>query len=459
MSTTKGVRRTPAVKMLDAAVAVATRGGRARKSLAVRALDSAPFLMSLVVAFAATLVSTATFAYAVPDSCTAPPCGGPNAGASAPGNGPSQVPPGHDPNHTPPGHDPGHCPPGQSDQPECQQASPSVAPTGGPTSAPTTPPSADPTTPPTGGPTSAPTTSPSTGPTTSLSPGPTAPPATSGSTSTPTPSPSVPPVIPTPTAPPGLDPETDGSAGAGGPPRGDAGMPPEPPTALPPPAAEPGPGPAAPVGPGVPPDPPGDAPPAGDDHEPSEGGAGVGPEPAPTPDPLDTAVPVPSTSPPRDDARDAPVSSDKPGDKPAGDVLDPVAGEPVPAGALPLATAVQMALAEAAAPDSGPPTARDVRRDSSAEGRRGRSGRLDAAGAVPPAFAPLPTQVLGDRWPSLEVLAETAIETVRRFGFPILLMLLVGLYLVAQGKFDDKDPKLVKAPVRRDPEIFFERAG
>jgi hypothetical protein len=58
-----------------------------------------------------------------------------------------------------------------------------------------------------------------------------------------------------------------------------------------------------------------------------------------------------------------------------------------------------------------------------------------------------------------QVAAEVAVEvgrrTVRHGGYPLASALAMVLFLVAQGRFDRRDPKLALAPVHRDPYLRF----
>ena len=51
-------------------------------------------------------------------------------------------------------------------------------------------------------------------------------------------------------------------------------------------------------------------------------------------------------------------------------------------------------------------------------------------------------------------LAESALEAVRAFAFPLILTILVGAFLVIQHRVDRREPKLVFAPVETDLLIF-----
>lgn len=59
---------------------------------------------------------------------------------------------------------------------------------------------------------------------------------------------------------------------------------------------------------------------------------------------------------------------------------------------------------------------------------------------------------------AVEALRDVAQETIRRPQLPIVLLLVVGLFLLAQNRIDRRDPKLADAPLEAEPELAFEAA-
>ncbi|MDQ3987562.1 MAG: hypothetical protein M3280_13835 [Actinomycetota bacterium] len=71
-----------------------------------------------------------------------------------------------------------------------------------------------------------------------------------------------------------------------------------------------------------------------------------------------------------------------------------------------------------------------------------KSDRLPVAPIAPAASASQSTE--------RQDFAEAAIEAARKFAFPLLLTIIVGLFLAAQNRLDRKDPKLALAPLDQD---------
>ena len=59
---------------------------------------------------------------------------------------------------------------------------------------------------------------------------------------------------------------------------------------------------------------------------------------------------------------------------------------------------------------------------------------------------------------ALERLGRLAVEASKKAAFPLVLLLVVGLFLVLQDRIDRKDPKLALAPVYPDPDLPFSSA-
>ncbi|HEV2812042.1 MAG TPA: hypothetical protein VGW10_02220, partial [Solirubrobacteraceae bacterium] len=56
---------------------------------------------------------------------------------------------------------------------------------------------------------------------------------------------------------------------------------------------------------------------------------------------------------------------------------------------------------------------------------------------------------------ALDAIASVAVDVGERAAFPILLLLLIGLFLTAQHRIDQRDPKLALAPVHREHDLPF----
>jgi hypothetical protein len=56
---------------------------------------------------------------------------------------------------------------------------------------------------------------------------------------------------------------------------------------------------------------------------------------------------------------------------------------------------------------------------------------------------------------ALESFGRAAVDVGQRAAFPVLLLLIIGLFLAAQHRIDQRDPKLALAPVHRELELHF----
>jgi hypothetical protein len=59
----------------------------------------------------------------------------------------------------------------------------------------------------------------------------------------------------------------------------------------------------------------------------------------------------------------------------------------------------------------------------------------------------------------LESVAQVALEVAKKIAFPMILVIIVGLFLVLQDAIDRRDPKLALAPVHPDPDLPFTPTG
>jgi hypothetical protein len=53
------------------------------------------------------------------------------------------------------------------------------------------------------------------------------------------------------------------------------------------------------------------------------------------------------------------------------------------------------------------------------------------------------------------VIGQVAVKSLEKPQFPLLLLVVVGLFLLIQNRIDRKDPKLASAPVDSEPTLGF----
>jgi hypothetical protein len=95
---------------------------------------------------------------------------------------------------------------------------------------------------------------------------------------------------------------------------------------------------------------------------------------------------------------------------------------------------------------------RPVREDPSREGAA-------RGGAATTAVGERPDKATDERSAlrrALDVATRVAGEAAQRAAFPLLLLLLIAGFLIAQHRIDRKDPKLALAPVHRELDLAFE---
>jgi hypothetical protein len=105
---------------------------------------------------------------------------------------------------------------------------------------------------------------------------------------------------------------------------------------------------------------------------------------------------------------------------------------------------------------NGPGSAGGPAQDRSSAGTSLRRA-LDASTTLPGDIATTPVQpALAeiDRSPSAGDLARSAAEAAERFAFPLILMALVLAFVVAQGRLDKGDGKLVHAPMTSEQDLL-----
>ncbi|HEX2087848.1 MAG TPA: hypothetical protein VHF89_19335, partial [Solirubrobacteraceae bacterium] len=56
---------------------------------------------------------------------------------------------------------------------------------------------------------------------------------------------------------------------------------------------------------------------------------------------------------------------------------------------------------------------------------------------------------------ALDAIADAAVDVGQRAAFPLLLLIVIALFLAAQHRIDQRDPKLALAPVHRENDLPF----
>ncbi len=82
-------------------------------------------------------------------------------------------------------------------------------------------------------------------------------------------------------------------------------------------------------------------------------------------------------------------------------------------------------------------------------GGLGGSGAGGAGGPGAPADAP------GGLRRAFDALAAAAVDVGERAAFPLVLLLVIGIFLAAQHRIDQRDPKLALAPVHAETDLPF----
>jgi hypothetical protein len=54
-----------------------------------------------------------------------------------------------------------------------------------------------------------------------------------------------------------------------------------------------------------------------------------------------------------------------------------------------------------------------------------------------------------------EAIAAAIVPVVKRTAFPLILVILGGLFLLIQNRIDSRDPKLARAPLHAQPDLPF----
>lgn len=149
---------------------------------------------------------------------------------------------------------------------------------------------------------------------------------------------------------------------------------------------------------------------------------------------------TPASEPPKPDA-DPPAP-----DTPAADASPPAAAPP----AAP-------ATGGPALPDLGGTLADSTRslREANPPRRRAEKPAVTAAGPQKPGAARRAAPAATDDRGLVETIAEAIVPVVQRTAFPLILLILGGLFLLIQNRIDSRDPKLARAPLHAHPDLPF----
>lgn len=166
----------------------------------------------------------------------------------------------------------------------------------------------------------------------------------------------------------------------------------------------------------------------------------------------DTPIAVaPLRAPPRPGGADADAS---PSPRPGPDAEDrPAPSTPAGGGAAP---STAPAPPSAPAPKAADPPGRaQPRRDPSRPpGRTQRPAPSVTAGEAPQAVRPSPPEP-GRIARLFEAISKLVAPVVQRTAFPLILLIVAGLFLLVQDRIDRRDPKLAHAPLHARPDLPF----
>jgi len=181
------------------------------------------------------------------------------------------------------------------------------------------------------------------------------------------------------------------------------------------------------------------------------------PEPEPAPAPEETA-PAPDPQLAKLEAKE-PMPASGPPEREA----DPRTPD------APAAVASPPAAATPAAPATGGPALRDLGGTLADSTRSQREARPPRRRAEQPAVSTAAPQKPGatrhaapaakdDRGvveTIVETIADAIVPVVKRTAFPLILLILGGLFLLIQNRIDSRDPKLARAPLHAQPDLPF----
>lgn len=157
-----------------------------------------------------------------------------------------------------------------------------------------------------------------------------------------------------------------------------------------------------------------------------------------------------SSPPPSDDDPPATPPATPPAADPANPATTPAPGdakaEPPAEAADPAADPKKHAKAR-----GGDPAGDRVRPDA--------GGRGDAPGSSGSKNKGSDSSVAEQLRRALAAIAATAAEGAKRAAFPMLLLVLMALFVLAQHRLDSRDPKLALAPVHAEPDLPFDDLG
>ena len=174
----------------------------------------------------------------------------------------------------------------------------------------------------------------------------------------------------------------------------------------------------------------------------------------PAPDPVEDGAPAtprpPAPEPEERPSTATPASVEPDDDRPTPDTPDtPRTAEPQPAPAAPSAPATG-----GPGPDLGGTLSDPAPPRAKARPPRERS-KPAASPTAPrrPAAAPRPAP--DDDRGFVETIADAIVPVVQRTAFPLILLILGGLFLLIQNRIDSRDPKLARAPLHAQPDLPF----
>jgi hypothetical protein len=102
------------------------------------------------------------------------------------------------------------------------------------------------------------------------------------------------------------------------------------------------------------------------------------------------------------------------------------------------------------APAAGAPERRDASRSS--RGRQRPVASKKPAQAAPAARRPR-RAAEPDSW--LDAISALVVPFAQRGAFPLVLLIIAGLFLLIQNRLDRRDPKLAHAPLHAQPDLPF----
>jgi len=170
----------------------------------------------------------------------------------------------------------------------------------------------------------------------------------------------------------------------------------------------------------------------------------------PAPDPVEDSAPAaprpPAPEPEERPATATPASVEPDDDRPNPDTPSTAEPQPAPGPAAPAAGGPAPELGGTLS-DPAPPRAKArPPRERSEPAASPTAPRTPAA-----ASRPAPDDDRG----FVETIADAIVPVVQRTAFPLILLILGGLFLLIQNRIDSRDPKLARAPLHAQPDLPF----